>query len=63
MSALFYRLLGRAVWTLALWYLRRRNGRLLLPRKLLLGGAGALVLAVAVALARRAGGPQGQLRA
>ena len=63
MSALFYRLLGRAVWTAILRYLRLKNGPLLLPRKLLLGGAGALVLAAAVARARRDDGPQGQLRA
>jgi hypothetical protein len=62
---LFYRLLGQAVWTALVWYLRRKNGRLLVPRKAVAGGAGALVVGVALAAAAaaRRGGPSGQMRA
>jgi hypothetical protein len=66
MSALFYRLLGRAVWTILLRYLRRKNGRLLLPRKMVLGGVGVIVLGIVlggIGVARRSGGSSGQLRA
>jgi xanthine/uracil permease len=63
MSALFYRLLGQAVWKAALMYLRRKNGRLLLPPKVVGAAVVLIALAVAGAGARRAGGPSGQLRA
>jgi hypothetical protein len=63
MSTLFYRMLGRAVWTIVVRYVRLKKGRLRLPRKLLLGGLGAIVLGVVVAALRRDGGPSGQLRA
>jgi hypothetical protein len=62
MSALFYRLLGQAVWAIALRYLRHKNGRLLLPRKVLLGGAAAVALGAVLAVARCGGGRSGQLR-
>jgi hypothetical protein len=61
MTALFYRLLGQAVWTIILRYLRLKNGRMLLPRGVLFGGAVAVVLAAAAA-ARRGSGRSGQLR-
>jgi hypothetical protein len=62
MSALFYRLLGQAIWTVILRYLRLKNGRLLLPRKLVFGGAAAVVLAAVIAVASRDSGATGQLR-
>jgi hypothetical protein len=45
---MFYSLLGRVVWFVARWYLRRRYGRV--PKPLLAGGVLALLVAVALAL-------------
>lgn len=61
MRATFYEKFGRFVLAALIGYLRFKNGRLLLPRKVLLAGAGALALGIAVAGARRNGG-SGQLR-
>jgi hypothetical protein len=45
---MFYSLLGRVVWFGARWYLRRRLGRISVPKPLLAGGLVALLLGVAL---------------
>jgi hypothetical protein len=45
---MFYSLLGRVVWFGARWYLRRRFGRIYVPKPLLAGGIVALILGVAL---------------
>jgi hypothetical protein len=54
MAALFCRLLGRVVWAVVIGYLRRKHGRLLLPRGVLGGGAATLAVAAALERVRRA---------
>jgi hypothetical protein len=46
---MFYSLLGRVVWFAAKWYLRRRYGRVYLPKPVIAGGVLAVLLAVALA--------------
>ena len=48
---MFYKLLGMLVWRIAMLVLRRKYGRLYLPKPVL-AGLGAAVAAGAVALAR-----------
>jgi hypothetical protein len=43
---MFYSLLGRVVWVVAKRYLRRRYGRMYLPKPVIAGGVLALALAV-----------------
>jgi hypothetical protein len=43
---MFYSLLGRIVWFVAKWYVRRRYGHLRPPRPVLASGVLALALAV-----------------
>jgi hypothetical protein len=62
MSALFYRLLGQAVWIVVVRYLRWKNGPLLLPRKAVAGG-GALALAVVLVGLRARSGDGGRAHA
>ena len=45
---MFYSLLGRIIWFVAKWYMRRRVGNLRAPRPVLAGSFLALVLAAVV---------------
>lgn len=49
---MFYSLLGRVVWFVAKRYLRRRYGRVNVPKPVLAGGVVALALAI-VAVTQR----------
>lgn len=51
MSSTGYELLGFAVWRAGRWYLRRRLGRAVSARRVLLGAAGVLGAGALVAVA------------
>ena len=53
---MFYKLLGMAVWNGGKWFLRRKYGPTYAPKPLLAGGVLAIVLGVAVLVARRSNG-------
>lgn len=53
LRAMFYRLLGMAVWKGAKWFLRRRYGPTYLPRPVLVGVLLAAIGAIVLLIVRR----------